>query len=91
MKHPYHELIASLEKGQVSPPFEWEGYLYIVQVTDRTEEGEYPLDEAKAYIKEYLTRQKHDELAYGLSKKLLKDADVVIYSRTLRRLDKEAQ
>lgn len=89
--HPYHELIASLEKGEVSQPFEWEGYFYIVQVSEREEGGEYPLDEAKEYIKEYLTRQKHDELAYGLSKKLLKDADVVIYSRTLRRLGEEAQ
>lgn len=85
-EHGYYEQILAIDKGEIGRPFESYGYIHIVEVLDREDAGIVPLEEARALIQELLKRQKHDKLAIDLSKKLLKDADVTIYSRTLKKL-----
>jgi parvulin-like peptidyl-prolyl isomerase len=77
--HPFHEMILWLPPGDISPPFEFSGSLYIVQVIERTEPEFMSLDEARPYIEEILKIQKHEQLLTELQEKLLQDASFEIY------------
>lgn len=86
VKHQYHEQVQAIPKGQIGPPFEANGYIYIVEVIDRSEPKQLEFEEAKEFLKERLTQEKHTELSEQLSSKLMKDAKVVIYTRTLKKI-----
>lgn len=85
-KHQYHEQVQAIPKGQIGPPFEANGYIYIVEVLDRSEPEQLSFEDSKGFIKERLTQEKHQELSEQLSSKLMKDAKVVIYTRTLKKI-----
>ena len=85
-KHQYHEQVQAIPKGQIGPPFEANGYIYIVEVLDRAEPEQLEFEDSKEFILERLTQQKHQELSEQLSSKLMKDAKVVIYTRTLKKI-----
>ncbi len=59
------------------------GSLYIVQVLERTEPEPLSFEEAKPFIEEVLTEQMHHTLAADLQKRLLKEANVVMYPEVL--------
>ena len=84
--HGFYEQILAIEKGEIGQPFAAEGFIHIVEVTDRVSAETIPLTDVSEMIKEVLKREKHDELALDLSRKLLEDADVTIYERTLKKL-----
>lgn len=86
VKHQYHEQVQAIPKGQIGPPFEANGYIYIVEVLDRSEPEQLSFEDSKEFIRERLTREKHAELSEQLSSKLMKDAKVVIYTRTLKKI-----
>jgi len=88
VKHQYHEQVQAIPKGEIGPPFEANGYIYIVEVLDRSEPEQLTLEQSKEYIRERLTAEKHSELSQQLSSKLMKDAKVVIYTRTLKKIPK---
>lgn len=88
VKHQYHEQVQAIPKGEVGPPFEANGYIYIVEVLDRAEPEQLSFENSKEFIKERLTQEKHTELSEKLSSKLMKDAKVVIYTRTLKKIPK---
>lgn len=90
VKHQYHEQVQAIPKGQIGPPFEANGYIYIVEVLDRSEPKQLAFEESKEFIRERLTREKHTGLSEQLSSKLMKDAKVVIYTRTLKKIPKPA-
>ncbi|GAB4577318.1 MAG: hypothetical protein Fur0022_00490 [Anaerolineales bacterium] len=83
--HPFHEMILTLEPDVISQPFEFQGSLYIVQVIERSAPEPLPFEEAKPFIEEILTQQKHDELAAQLSDQLFEQANVVLYEEVLVR------
>ena len=85
-KHQYHEQVQAIPKGQIGQPFEANGYIYIVEVTDRSEPEQLSFEDSKEFIRERLTQEKHQELSEQLSSKLMKDAKVVIYTRTLKKI-----
>jgi parvulin-like peptidyl-prolyl isomerase len=85
-KHQYHEQVSIVPKGEISQPFEANGYIYIVEVLDRTEPEPLSLDDAKEFIRERLTQEKHAQLSEQLSEKMMKDAKVTIYIRTLKKI-----
>ena len=87
--HPFHEAVLRLESGEISKPFQMAGSLYIAQVLERTEPAPLSLEEAKPFIEEVLTERKHRDLAVDLQKRLLKDADVVMYPEVLETYFKE--
>ena len=82
-QHPFHEMILPLQPGEISPPFEFGDSLYIVQVIEWTDPEALSIEEARPYIEEILTEQKHDELAAKLQISLLEEANVVIYWNVL--------
>ncbi len=86
VKHQYHEQVQVIPKGQIGPPFEANGYIYIVEVLGRSEPKQLAFEDAKEFIRERLTQEKHTQLSEQLSTKLMKDAKVVIYTRTLKRV-----
>jgi len=88
--HPFHEQTLGLQLGEISRPFEWRGAIYIVQVRERQEARQLTFEEAKEFLREELRQKKHDELSAELSKRLLTQARVMIYERTLQQLAKEA-
>ncbi|OGC68250.1 hypothetical protein A2364_03275 [candidate division WWE3 bacterium RIFOXYB1_FULL_43_12] len=88
VKHQYHEQVQAIPKGEIGPPFEANGYIYIVEVLDRSEPEQLTFEQSKEYIRERLTAEKHSELSQQLSSKLMKDAKVVIYTRTLKKIPK---
>lgn len=89
--HAYHERVLSIPKGEIGEPFEANGYIYIVQVTDRTEAETISFEEAKEFIRERLLQEKHAELQGQLSSKLMKENDVTVYTRTLKKISKQAE
>ena len=88
VKHQYHEQVQVIPKGEIGPPFEANGYIYIVEVLDRSEPEQLSFEASKEFIRERLTQEKHTELSEQLSSKLMKDAKVVIYTRTLKKIPK---
>jgi parvulin-like peptidyl-prolyl isomerase len=81
--HPFHEAFIDLPEGEISPPFEFDGSLYIVQVIERTDPETLSLDEVRPAIDEFLRSQKHDQLLLELQNRLLEEANVVIYSTVI--------
>jgi len=81
--HPFHEAILLLQPNDISQPFQFGDSLYIVQVIERTEPQQLTLEEAKPYIQDILTAQKHEELLAQLTDDLFQQANVVIYRSIL--------
>ena len=81
--HPFHEVVLSLQSDEISRPFPYGDSLYIVQVIERTEPEQLPFEQAKPYIEEILTQQKHEEQLTQIQEKLLKDANFVVYPTVL--------
>lgn len=81
--HPFHKAVLRLEPGKIGKPFQMAGSLYIVRVLERTEPQSLSFEKAKPFIKKVLTERKHRELAIKLQKRLLKNADVVMYREVL--------
>jgi parvulin-like peptidyl-prolyl isomerase len=81
--HPFHEVALALQPDEISRPFQSGDSLYIIQVIERTEAKQLPFKEAKLYIEEILTQQKHDEQLTQIQDKLLKDANFVVYPTVL--------
>ena len=81
--HPFHEVVLSLQPDEISPPFPFGDSLYIIQVIERTEPEQLPFEEAKPYIEEILTQQKHDEQLTQIQEKLLEEANFVVYPTVL--------
>lgn len=77
--HPFHEAILNLRPDEISRPFEFGGSLYIVQVIERTEPETVGLEEARPFIEEILSQQKHSELEIQLQEQLLEQAEFEIY------------
>ena len=82
-EHPFHEAALRLEPGEISEPFQMAGSLYIVQVLERTEPEPLSFEEVMPFIEEVLSERKHRTLAADLQKRLLKEANVVIYPEVL--------
>lgn len=81
--HPFHEAVLALQADEISRPFEFGDSLYIVQVIERTEPEQLPFEEAKPYIEEILTQQRHDEQLEQLQQTLLEQANFVLYPTVL--------
>lgn len=89
IEHPLHEQILRLRPMEISRPFEWSGGIYIVQAKERREPKALTFEETKDLLREELRQKKHDELAGELSRKLLKQARVTIYERTLQAMARD--
>lgn len=89
--HGIHEQITRLPEGAVSPPFESNGFIYIIEVLDRSDPAQLTYEETKDLIEYELRQRKHEELSQKFSQALLKQSKVVIYNRVLRRLANEGE
>lgn len=81
--HPFHEAILPLQPDEISQPFQFGDSLYIVQVIERTEPERLAFEQARPYIEEILTQQKHEERLAQLTDDLFKQANVVVYETVL--------
>jgi hypothetical protein len=77
--HSFHEAVLGLSVDEISRPFEFGGSLYIVQVIERTEPETVDMEEARPFIEEILSQQKHSELEIQLQEQLLEQAEFEIY------------
>lgn len=82
--HSFHQSVMAIDVGEISRPFEWNGAIYIIQVTDRTEAEQLTFEEAKHFLDEDLRSQKHKELRDRLSSKLMERYDVEFYEKELK-------
>lgn len=89
--HSFHEIVLSLQPEEISQPFEFGDSLYIVQVMERTGPEQLPFEQAKPYIEEILTQQKHDEQMVQLQETLLEQANFVIYPTVLEEYFQQLQ
>ncbi len=87
--HPFHEVALSLQPDEISRPFQFGDSLYIIQVIERTESEQLPFEQAKPYIEEILTQQKHDEQLTQIQEKLLEEANFVVYPTVLEAYFKQ--
>ncbi len=81
--HSFHEVALSLPINEISGPFVFGDSLYIIQVIERTESEQLPFEQAKPYIEEILTQQKHDEQLTQIQERLLEEANFEIYPTVL--------
>lgn len=86
VEHPFHAQFLYLPEGSITPPFEYQGSLYIVQVREKRQPQPLTYEEAEPLIRDELAHQKHDALAEQLSQKLIEQAQLVIYEEVLRDL-----
>lgn len=89
--HPFHEVVLSLPTDEISQPFELGDSLYIVQVIERTGPEQMPFEEAKPYIEEILTQQKHDEQLEQIQQALVAEANIVVYPTVLENYFQQLQ
>ena len=82
-EHPLHQQILALGVGDISPPFEVNGAIYIIQVIERQESQPLLFDEIKELLREELRAQKHDDLLHQFQEKLATEADVTVYDSVL--------
>ena len=82
--HELHQIILGLDANQIAPLFDLGDSIYIIQVIERQQPKTLSFDEAKPYIKEQLTQQKHDDLQQQLQDRLAKQANVIIYDSVLQ-------
>lgn len=81
--HPFHEAVLALQPNEISPPFELGDSLYIVQVIERTPPEVLTFEQARPYIEEIISQQKHEERLAQISDELFQQANVVIYESVL--------
>jgi peptidyl-prolyl cis-trans isomerase D len=81
--HALHERVLGMGLNEISPPFELGNSIYIVQLLMRDEPKTITLEEAKPYIKEELTNQKHDEQLVQLQDRLARQVNLVFYDSVL--------
>ncbi|MCL5997933.1 MAG: peptidyl-prolyl cis-trans isomerase [Chloroflexi bacterium] len=81
--HALHEAALALPINGVSQPIPVGDSLYIIQPIERTEPQTLSLDEAKSYIRETLTDEKHRELSAQLQETLAKQINAVFYDSAL--------
>ena len=74
----------ALNPNEIGQPFPFGDSLYIIQVIERTEPQLLPFDQAKPYIQEILTAQKHEEQLATLTETMFMQANVVVYESVLR-------
>jgi len=82
-EHPLHQQILALGVGDISPPFETNGAIYILQVIERQEPQPLLFDEIKDLLREELRARKHDELLGQLQQNLFTTADIQIYDNVI--------
>lgn len=83
--HPFHEVALALQPDEISQPFQFGDSLYIIQVIERSGPEQLPFEQAKPYIEEILTQQKHDEQMIQLQESLLGQANFVLYPTVLEQ------
>ncbi|MDD3227595.1 MAG: peptidyl-prolyl cis-trans isomerase [Oscillospiraceae bacterium] len=76
----------SLKVGEVSPIIDFNNGYYIIQVRNRTEASTPTFDEVSDTIKSHLQELSHEQLTANMQEKMLKDAELTIYNKTLRNL-----
>lgn len=76
----------SLNIGDVSQVLDYSNGYYIIQVRERTEPVVPTFNEASDSIKNHLQDLAHDKLTSDLQEKMLKEANFIIYNKTLRKL-----
>ncbi len=81
--HPFHQAVMRLDPGEISKPFQVSDSLYVVQVIERTEPEPLSFEKVRPFIEEVLTERKHGTLAAELQRRLLQEADVVLYPGVL--------
>jgi hypothetical protein len=77
--HPLYESLLDLHIGDIAPPFDLDGTLYIVQVWDREEEHQLDLWQATNYLGLKIGAEKAQNAAEELSRQLLEQAHLVVY------------
>lgn len=81
--------IKNIAVGEVSNVIESHGGLYIVQINDKEEAVQLTLEEARENIISHLKEEKHEKLTHEMENKMLKESNLVIYNRTIRKLLQE--
>ncbi|MBX3011874.1 MAG: peptidyl-prolyl cis-trans isomerase [Caldilineaceae bacterium] len=82
-EHPLHQQLLALAVGDISPPFEANNAIYLIQVLERQAPQPLIFDEIKELLREELRAQKHDERLHQYQEKLATEANVTIYDRVL--------
>jgi parvulin-like peptidyl-prolyl isomerase len=82
--HDFHQKVLALDIGEISRPFEWNGAIYIIQVTERTEVEQLSFEDVEHLLGEEMRARKHEELRFQLSQGLLEQNNVVIYEKELK-------
>jgi peptidyl-prolyl cis-trans isomerase D len=81
--HPFHERVLTLLPDEISPVFEFDGSLFIVQVIERTEEETVTFEQAQHDIEDILIQREHEALSAQLENNLLEETGFTIYPGVL--------
>ncbi len=79
-----HQAALELPVNEISPPLIVGDSLYIVQVIEKAKPLPLSFEEARPYLKQRLSDEKHDQLLLQLQDRLAKQVNLVIYDRVLQ-------
>lgn len=83
--------IVNLKAGEASEVIESQDGYYIVQIREKEDKQRMSYEEAKELIALYVKEQKHAEMQQDMENEILKDSNLIVYDKTLRRLLKEKE
>lgn len=84
--HPFHRYVLSLPVGSVSRPFAFEDSIYIVEVLERTEPAPLEFEQVEDHVRAELETQQHERLDAELATRLMREAKVTVYDRTILQM-----
>jgi len=78
--------VFALKPGENTDILDYDSGYYIVKMRQRTEESQMTYEESADGIQVHLNEQKHAQMESQMEQILLKNANFIVYERTLRRL-----
>jgi foldase protein PrsA len=83
--HGFHKKIFSLEPGDISDVFEFQGDYYIIQVRELEARKQAAFDEVREQVKQDIMDEKHQEVMENWEDNLLKSYGFAIYERNIEQ------
>jgi len=83
--HGFHKQIFSLEPGEISDVFEFQGDYYIIQVRELEARKQATFEEVRNRVRQDIVDEEHQKVMENWEDNLLNSAGLVIYEKNIRQ------
>lgn len=85
MVAPFEEAAFALAPGEISQVVQTQFGFHVIQVTERVDGGQVPLDDVRGQVEQYLIQEKQAEILNAYVDELSESADVQVYVEGLEQ------